>query len=91
MFKLCLGCGLRFKRQAFYSECEVRVALARTTEREQFTANGKSRMKLPIDVSTVVRVVRGLNAEQSLSEIKTYLESCGWNVPVVDAEKSYHE
>ncbi len=86
MFKIGLGCELRFKRQRFSAEFEVRLGSAKPDETENFTASGKRRRKLPIDLSTVCRVVRGPNAEPNLLEVKEYLKLHGWNVPVFEAQ-----
>ncbi len=85
MIKLALGCGLRFKREKFSHELEVRLGSNKRDETEQFMCGGKRRIRVPIVASTVCRVIRGPDSVLSLVEVQDFLYLHGWNVPVVEA------
>lgn len=78
VFRLGFGCGLRFKRERFSAEREVRLASAQTDAQQEFISAGKRRVRLPIDLATVRRVVRGPNSELSVAEIRDFLGLRGW-------------
>lgn len=78
--------GVRFKENRFSREHEVRILISRPDESGSFIEGGKRRMKVPIDLASVLRVIRGPNSEWSIGQIRGHLSENGWPVDVVESK-----
>ena len=65
------------------------MLIARPDESGSFSAEGKRRVKMPIDLDSVLRVIRGPKAELSLAEVKGHLAVNAWSVEVCESSVGF--
>jgi hypothetical protein len=85
-----MNCGTRFKTPCWCREQEFRIAVAGGDDVTPFTAtDGRSRLAVPLNRSSVVRVIRGPAAGEDLSveRIRALVSRAGYreDLPIVDA------